>query len=164
MPHSGRLALLHIATLLRVDPSGVLSDPHIGPPLLSFPLLPQVLRSGKGHLKMRDSVTAKTEFENALRLARSGDNVLESPWKAERKALRGLGAANQQLKDYPKALDAMMEVLKISEKMDDQSGVADAIGVIADIYTDKGDVREIVPLVPSGPREVKGVCLGPATD
>jgi hypothetical protein len=32
-------------------------------------------------------------------------------------------------------------VLTISEKMADTSGVADAMGVIADIYTDKGEVR-----------------------
>lgn len=94
---------------------------------------------------MRDSALAKSEFEHALKLARSGASELDSPWKAERKALRGLGAAHQQLADYPKALDAMMEVLKISEKMEDQSGISDAIGVIADIYTDKGDVRCFPP-------------------
>lgn len=94
---------------------------------------------------MRDSATARAEFEAALKIARSGASELEAPWKAERKALRGLGAAHQQLGDYPKALDAMMEVLRISEKMEDHSGVADAIGVIADIYTDKGDVRARMP-------------------
>ncbi len=98
------------------------------------------LRAGKSLLKMRDGKGAKAHFERALELTRERATVLEAPWKAQRKALRGLGAAAQLLGDNDGALTYMKEVLAMSETMGDNTGVADAMGVIADIYTDKGDL------------------------
>lgn len=100
----------------------------------------KVLRTGKGLLKERNGTAALESFEKALGMARSHATSLESPWKAERKALRGMGAAHNQLGQHDRALDYMKQVLTISEKMADTSGVADAMGVIADIYTDKGEL------------------------
>ena len=94
------------------------------------------LRTGKGMLKMRDGKAARGHFERALVLCRDPASGLETPWKAERKALRGLGAAAQLLGEQDAALALMKQVLDLSEKMGDTSGVADALGVIADIYTE----------------------------
>jgi hypothetical protein len=98
------------------------------------------LRSGKSLLKMRDGKAARGHFQRALALARDVGTGLETPWKAERKALRGLGAAAQLLGESDAALGFMTQVLDISEREGDSSGVADAMGVIADIYTEKGEL------------------------
>lgn len=98
------------------------------------------LRAAKSMLKLRDSTGAKAQFEQALALVQQHEASLESPWKAKRKALRGLGAACQQLGDHDAALRHLQQVLYISEEHGDVSGAADAIGVIADCYTDKGDL------------------------
>ena len=100
------------------------------------------LRSGKSALKARDGAGARKLFERALTLCRDPACGLETPWKAERKALRGLGAAAQLLKQYDLALGHMMQVLAISEKHGDTTGQADAIGVIADIHTEAGDLEK----------------------
>ena len=100
------------------------------------------LRSGKAALKSRDGAGAQKLFERALTLCRDPACGLETPWKAERKALRGLGAAAQLLKQYELALGHMMQVLAISEKHGDTTGQADAIGVIADIHTEAGDLEK----------------------
>jgi hypothetical protein len=103
------------------------------------------LRTGKALLKMRDGKAARGHFERALFLTRAPSSGLETPWKAERKALRGLGAACSLLKEHDAALGFMREVLDMSERMGDNTGVADAMGVIADIYT--------------GARALKRACL-----
>jgi tetratricopeptide (TPR) repeat protein len=100
------------------------------------------LRTGKSALKSRDGAGARPHFERALALVRDPTCGLETPWKAERKALRGLGAAAQLQKQYDAALTHMMQVLDISEKHGDTSGQADAIGVIADIHTEAGDLEK----------------------
>ena len=100
------------------------------------------LRTGKSALKTRDGAAARPHFERALALCRDPACGLETPWKAERKALRGLGASAQLLKQYDAALGYMMEVLAISEKHGDSTGQADAIGVIADIHTEAGDLEK----------------------
>ena len=114
------------------------------------------LRTGKGMLKMRDGKAARGHFERALVLCRDPASGLETPWKAERKALRGLGAAAQLLGEQDAALALMKQVLDLSEKMGDTSGVADALGVIADIYTESAwrlaCLRARVPLASKGAR------------
>ena len=102
---------------------------------------PQLLKSGKSLLREKQGAPAAQErFERALVISRTQAASLDSPWKAERKALRGLGAALHAQSQHAKALEYMMLVLQISEKHQDTTGVADAVGVIADIYTDKGDL------------------------
>lgn len=100
------------------------------------------LRTGKSALKLRDGAGARTHFERALTLCLDPACGLETPWKAERKALRGLGAAAQLLKQYDAALTYMMQVLDISQTHGDSTGQADAIGVIADIHTEAGDLEK----------------------
>ena len=86
------------------------------------------LRAGKSLLKMRDGPGAKEHFERALALTRTSAASLETPWKAQRKALRGLGAASQLMGDNDAALGYMKEVLALSEASGDDTGVADAMG------------------------------------
>jgi tetratricopeptide (TPR) repeat protein len=74
------------------------------------------LRAAKSMLKLRDSTGAKAQFEQALALVQQHEASLESPWKAKRKALRGLGAACQQLGDHDAALRHLQQVLYISEE------------------------------------------------
>jgi tetratricopeptide (TPR) repeat protein len=98
------------------------------------------LRTGKSLLKMRDGKAARGHFERALALTRDPACGLETPWKAERKALRGLGAATQLLGENEAALGYMKQVLDMSEREGDNTGVADAMGVIADMYTELGQL------------------------
>jgi len=102
-----------------------------------------LLRAGKALLKQSDGRAARDKFQAALQLARGDGGVtgdLSEPWKAQRKALRGLGAACQLLGDADGALAYMQEVLALSEKAGDSTAIADALGVIADLYADKGDL------------------------
>ena len=64
---------------------------------------------------------------------------LESPWRARRKALRGMGAACGCLGEHSEALGYMEQVVSISEANEDMNGLADAYGVTADLYTELGD-------------------------
>lgn len=98
------------------------------------------LRAAKSALKLRDGSGAKQQFEEALGLVNKHEASLEAAWKARRKALRGLGAACQVLGEHDAALRHLQQVLTLSEEHGDVSGAADAIGVIADVYTDKGDL------------------------
>jgi hypothetical protein len=129
-PPSGAAASNGASASAGAAPSGAADD--------SSPAAQEViatLRTGKSMLKMRDGKAARGHFERALFLTRAPSSGLETPWKAERKALRGLGAACSLLKEHDAALGFMREVLAMSERMGDNTGVADAMGVIADIYT-----------------------------
>lgn len=69
--------------------------------------------------------------------------LCDSPWKAERKALRGLGAAFQLQGKNKEALKYMMRVLEIVEEhKGEMVETTDTLGVIADIYTDLGDMEQ----------------------
>ena len=106
--------------------------------------LVSTLRAGKTLLKAKDAAGAHAHFEKALALARSPGSAhsLADATKAERKALRGLGAAAQLAGRLDDALEHMRLVLALSEKLGDETGTADAIGAIADLYTDKGELDE----------------------
>ena len=92
------------------------------------------LKEGKRLLREKDAGPAMVRFEKALMLARTlGDKV------RERRAVRGLAAANRLLGRYEQAIDYLMEVLKLSEVMNDRIGDVDAYGSIADIYTELGN-------------------------
>ena len=92
------------------------------------------LKEGKRLLREKDAGPAMVRFEKALMLARTlGDKV------RERRAVRGLAAANRLLGRYEQAIDYLMEVLKLSEVMNDHIGDVDAYGSIADIYTEMGN-------------------------
>ena len=92
------------------------------------------LKEGKRLLREQDAGPAMVRFEKALMLARSlGDKV------RERRAVRGLAAANRLLGRYEQAIDYLMEVLALSKIMKDTVGDVDAYGSIADIYTELGN-------------------------
>ena len=69
-------------------------------------------------------------------------NELDCPWRAERKAERGLGAAHELNGDYAHALEHMRKVVDLSKEHRDSAGLSDAFGVIADIYTEMGNYGE----------------------
>ena len=101
-----------------------------------------LLRAGKKALKEEDAHEAVKSFKLSLERARENAEVMDNIKKVERKAYRGLGGAYLILHDYDNALDYMKKVLDLSEEIGDSTGVGDALGVIADIYTDKGDLEK----------------------
>ena len=94
------------------------------------------LKAAKRHLKEKDNDMALSEFDEALKEINANEGSLAEAWKARRKAHRGRGAALERLGRYGEALEAMQTVLSLSVDHDDHSGETDALGVIADIYTD----------------------------
>lgn len=101
-----------------------------------------LLRDGKKLLKESRSNEAKACFERALVSIASAGNQLDSPWKAERKARRGLGAAAKQLGEYEEAERNLLRVCELCETMlppgQERPELADAYGVLADMYTEWG--------------------------
>lgn len=59
-----------------------------------------------------------------------------------RKAHRGIGAALERMGHFEEALQSMELVLSLSVDHDDHAGETDALGVIADIYTDMDKLEE----------------------
>ena len=53
-----------------------------------------------------------------------------------------MGAASAALGDHRQALEYMYQVVQISEKNADMTGLGDAYGVIADLLTEMGDYQE----------------------
>ena len=102
----------------------------------------EMLRAGKKALQEQDAQEAVKNFKQSLEMAHSNADVLDNVKKVERKAYRGLGGAYLILHDYDNALMYMKKVLDLSEEMHETTGVGDALGVIADIYTDKGDFEK----------------------
>lgn len=94
------------------------------------------LKTAKRHLKEKANDMALSEFDEALKEINANEGALAEAWKARRKAHRGRGAALERLGRYGEALEAMQTVLSLSVDHDDHSGETDALGVIADIYTD----------------------------
>ncbi len=90
-------------------------------------------------MREQEAGPAMVRFEKALMLARTlGDKV------RERRAVRGLAAANRLLGRYEHAIDYLMEVLALSKVMNDHVGDVDAYGSIADIYTELGNFDKAV--------------------
>ena len=99
----------------------------------------QLLKRGKQALKEGHGPAAKQAFSSALLNLDDVELELESPWRARRKALRGMGAACGCLGEHSEALGYMEQVVSISEANEDMNGLADAYGVTADLYTELGD-------------------------
>ncbi|KAK3283173.1 hypothetical protein CYMTET_9121 [Cymbomonas tetramitiformis] len=102
----------------------------------------QLLRAGKEKLREQQPKEALLIFTESLESINLHKKALDSPWKAERKALRGLGAAHEQLGDYALALDYMQKVLQMCEEHGELVGKSDALGFIADLYTDMGELEK----------------------
>jgi len=95
------------------------------------------LKKGRKLLRERNYPRAIASFEKALTLARmNGDQV------KVRRAVRGLGATRKAMGEFAEAIRRMEEVLEISKAIKDFTGDMDAIGSIADMYTELGDLEK----------------------
>lgn len=100
------------------------------------------LRKGKQLLKSKDAQVALKCFEEALALLKKNPAAFKEPWRATRKAWRGVGSAKNRLGDYAGALAAMQEVLRLSEENRDPAARSDALGAIADLYTEMNKLED----------------------
>lgn len=66
----------------------------------------------------------------------SGERTLE------RRAVRGCGVAKRALGDRPGAIADLLTVLDISSAMGEHTGDTDALGAIADMYTEIGELEK----------------------
>ncbi|CAL6404563.1 unnamed protein product [Bathycoccus prasinos] len=101
-----------------------------------------LLRSGKAMLKMDESkekleeALGKFEEAYALIIAESGKEKLNVPWKAERKALKGIAAAASRLGSTAKSVEMTKKVLNLALEHKDMAEITDNYGKIADLYTE----------------------------
>ena len=75
-------------------------------------------------------------FEKALMLSRMVGDLVQV-----RRAVRGLAASKRGRNDNKGAIAGLKEVLSISDQLGDHVGDADALGSIADMYTEMGDLE-----------------------
>ena len=105
----------------------------------SVATMKSALREGRALLKEETAEgyrAAKEKFEKALMLSRMvGDQV------QVRRAVRGLSASERGLGRGKEAIAHLKEVLEISKQIGDFTGDTDALGAIADIYTESGDLE-----------------------
>ena len=124
----GGAATSAAATMSSVDDWDTLSE--------DMKELKLALREGRKLLRADEYAAALNAFKKSLMLARvTGDLV------SVRRATRGLGAAKRQLGDRVGAIAELKEVLNISQQLDDNTGDMDALGAIADLYTELGDLE-----------------------
>ena len=115
-------------------------DPRDGDPYVEKILT--LLRSGKAMLKLEESkekleeALGKFEEAHALIIAESGKQKLNVPWKAERKALKGIAAAASRLGYTAKSLEMTKKVLDLALVHKDMAEITDNYGKIADLYTE----------------------------
>ena len=100
-----------------------------------------LLKNGKSKLKAQAANEAKALFTKALALIKGNESALKEPWKAVRKAERGLGAAASRLKQYDEALTHMKTVLALSQEHNDLTVATDAYGIIADLYAEMDQIE-----------------------
>jgi len=94
------------------------------------------LREGRKELRDNNASGAMNSFKKALMLSRVvGDAV------SLRRATRGLGAAKRMMGDRIGAIAELKEVLSISTTLKDNTGDMDALGAIADLYAELGDLE-----------------------
>lgn len=91
------------------------------------------LRDGKRLLKDRDGRGAMARFEKALMLAESMADPVH-----EKRAVRGLAAASRLNGDRRASIAHLERVLSLSRAHGDTVGDSDALGTIADMYTELG--------------------------
>ena len=94
------------------------------------------LREGRDLLREENAKGAMNAFKKSLMLARVvGDLVYL------RRATRGLGASKRLIGDRQGAIEEFQQVLTISQQLEDTTGDMEALGAIADIYTELGDLE-----------------------
>jgi len=95
------------------------------------------LKKGRQLLREKSYREAISSFEKALALSRmNGDQI------KMRRAIRGLGATKKAMGEFQEAIKYMEEVLDISKAIKDYTGDMDAVGSIADMYTELGDLEK----------------------
>ena len=97
------------------------------------------LRDGRALLKEGTEPAFRRSlelFEKALTLARMIGDTTQT-----RRATRGLAASKRGLGDRKGAVAHLKEVLEMRRTVGDAAGDADALGAIADIYTELGDLE-----------------------
>lgn len=95
------------------------------------------LKKGRQLLREKSYQEAISSFEKALALSRmNGDQI------KMRRAFRGLGATKKAMGELSDAIKYMEEVLDISKAIKDYTGDMDAVGSIADMYTELGDLEK----------------------
>lgn len=98
--------------------------------------VPAALRHGKRSLREGKGSEALAYFNKALMLTRQqGDKI------QERRASRGVAAAKKLQGDLKGAISYQHKVLQLSQEMQDFTGDSDALGTIADLYTELGDLE-----------------------
>ena len=101
--------------------------------------LKRALRDGRALLKEETEPAFKRSlelFEKALTLARMVGDTTQT-----RRATRGLAASKRGLGDRKGAISHLKEVLEMRRTVGDAAGDTDALGAIADIYTELGDLE-----------------------
>ena len=101
--------------------------------------LKRALRDGRALLKEETEPAYKRSlelFEKALTLARMVGDTTQT-----RRATRGLAASKRGLGDRKGAITHLKEVLEMRQLVGDAAGDTDALGAIADIYTELGDLE-----------------------
>eukprot|EP00889_Picochlorum_renovo_P001431 jgi/Picre1/28461/NNA_003865.t1 len=94
------------------------------------------LKEGKRLLKEKDAGPPWSVRKGSHVGSSMGDKV------RERRAVRGLAAANRLMGRYQQAIDYLGKVLEISDDTGDHIGDVDAYGTIADIYTEMGEFEK----------------------
>jgi len=106
----------------------------------------KLLKTGKRLLKEHKAHEAKKVFEKSLQAMQAARDVLREPWKFERKAMRGLGAAYMQLKMFEEAEENYIKVVQLCEtnipEGTNRPELVDAYGALADMYTDWGKIEK----------------------
>jgi tetratricopeptide (TPR) repeat protein len=92
---------------------------------------------GGGTVASAANNTAMVLFKKALLLSKQHKNPI-----LERRARRGLAVARRQHGDRKGALNDLLAVLEISERIGEHTGDTDALGAIADLYTEQGDLEK----------------------
>ena len=82
------------------------------------------------------NTTAMVLFKKALLLSKQHKSPI-----LERRARRGLAVARRQHGDRKGAVVDLLAVLEISDRIGEHTGDTDALGAIADLYTEQGDLE-----------------------
>jgi tetratricopeptide (TPR) repeat protein len=101
--------------------------------------LRRALRDGRALLKEDTEASYRRSlelFEKALTLARMVGDTTQA-----RRATRGLAASKRGLGDGKGAVFQLKRVLEMRASVGDAAGDTDALGAIADIYTEMGDLE-----------------------
>jgi tetratricopeptide (TPR) repeat protein len=121
------------------EASGAAADQRDPAELATDAELKRALRDGRALLKEETEPAFKRSlelFEKALTLARMVGDTTQT-----RRATRGLAASKRGLGDRKGAIKNLKEVLEMRQLVGDAAGDTDALGAIADIYTELGDLE-----------------------